>query len=102
MPLYNAKMPPSVLYMITMVCHIPGSLSLDAWLRAANEADWMERRVRTMSRGYVQKTEVMPAAPPHTKRLTELRSAPGDGSKNYSIALVEKQGLKVLHGRISL
>jgi hypothetical protein len=58
--------------------------------------------VRTMSRGYVQKTEVMPAAPPHTKRLTELRSAPGDGSKNYSIALVEKQGLKVLHGRISL
>jgi hypothetical protein len=82
MPLYNASIPPSVLYIVTIVAHIPGSFALCAWPSAANDADWIERRVRTISRGYVQKTEVMPAAPPQTKRLMEFKSAPGDASKN--------------------
>jgi hypothetical protein len=84
MPLYKARMPPSVLYIVIIVSHMPGSFSLDAWLSAANDADWIERRVRTISRGYVKNTDVIPAAPPHTRRRTELRSAPGDVSKNYS------------------
>jgi hypothetical protein len=62
--------------MITMVAHIPGSFVFGAFLRAANDADWMESRVRTMSRGYVKNTEVMPAAPPQIKRRTELISPP--------------------------
>ena len=83
MPLYRAKNPPSVLYMLTMVPHIPGSFWCCLSLKAAKEADWMESRVRTMSRGYVKVTEVMPAIPPHTKRRRAERSAPGVGSANY-------------------
>lgn len=49
MPLYSAARPPSVLYMVTIVVHMPGSsLGLAS---TAKEADWMDRRVRTMSRG---------------------------------------------------
>jgi hypothetical protein len=62
---------------------MPGNFVLGVPPRAANEADWIERRVRTISRGYVKNTEVIPARPPHTSRLAELRSAPGEGSKNY-------------------
>jgi hypothetical protein len=43
----------------------------------------MDSLVRTISRGYVKKTEVMPAAPPQTRRLTEVMSPPGEFSKNY-------------------
>ena len=75
-------MPPSVLYIIAIVAHIPGSFSLAASFRLENEADWIDRRVRTISRGYVTVTEVMPAAPPHIRRLTAERSAPGVGSRN--------------------
>jgi hypothetical protein len=83
-PLYKARIPPSVLYMVTMVAHIPGSLLPVGCLSVTNDADWIESLVRTMSRGYVKNTDVIPAAPPQTRRLTELRSAPGVGSKNYA------------------
>lgn len=86
MPLYRARTPPSVLNIITRVAHMPGSLSLWAWLRAANDADWIERRVRTISKGYVQHTEVIPAAPPQIRRRRELISAPGEGSKNCCVS----------------
>lgn len=66
-----------------MVAHIPGSCFLDASPSAAKDADWIDSRVRTISRGYVRNTDVIPAAPPHIKRLKEPRSAPGEGSKNY-------------------
>jgi hypothetical protein len=82
MPLYKANMPPSVLYIVTKVPHIPGSFVLGDLPKAANDADWMESRVRTMSRGYVKKTEVMPAAPPHIKRRSEFISP--CVSKNYN------------------
>jgi hypothetical protein len=45
-----------------------------------------------MSRGYVKKTEVIPAAPPQTKRLTEFKSAPGDASKNCNDELAACRG----------
>lgn len=34
----------------------------------SNEADCMDRRVRTMSRGYVKVTDVIPAQPPQISR----------------------------------
>lgn len=61
---------------------MPGNLALCVVLRAANDADWMESLVRTISRGYVKNTEVIPAAPPQINRLREERSCPGEGSKN--------------------
>ena len=64
------------------MAHIPGSFSLDASLREEKEADCIDSRVRTMSRGYVKVTEVIPAAPPHMSRLKGERSAPGEGSTN--------------------
>jgi hypothetical protein len=82
-PLYRAGIPPSVLYIVTKVCHIPGSLALCVVLKAAKEADWIDKRVLTMSSGYVKHTEVMPAAPPHIKRRRELKSWPGEASKNF-------------------
>lgn len=48
---------------------------------AAKDADWIDRRVRTMSRGYVTVTEVMPANAPQTRRSTAERGAPGVVSK---------------------
>jgi hypothetical protein len=82
MPLYRARIPPSVLYMVIIVAHMPGNFVLGPWPSAAKEADCMESRVRTMSRGYVKNTDVIPAAPPQIKRRREVRSAPGVGSKN--------------------
>ena len=82
MPLYSAVTPPSVLYIVTNVAHIPGNLCCRSLLRAANDADWMESLVLTMSRGYVKTTDVIPAAPPHINLRRELMSAPGAGSKN--------------------
>jgi len=79
MPLYSAVTPPSVLYIVTMVDHMPGSLV--GFARAAKEADWMDRRVRTISSGYVNVTDVMPAMPPQVKRARGDRSAPGVVSK---------------------
>lgn len=38
-PRYSAENPPSVLYIVTMVAHIPGSLSPAALPNAANDAD---------------------------------------------------------------
>lgn len=89
MPLYKAGIPPSVLYMMVNVSHKPGSLARCAVLRAAKEADWIDNRVLTMSSGYVKQTEVMPAAPPHIRRRKELRSWPGEASKNL-ILLVRR------------
>lgn len=82
MPLYRARKPPSVLYIITIVAHIPGNSFFGAPLRDEKEADCIDKRVRTISRGYVKVTEVMPAAPPQTRRLKGERSAPGEGSTN--------------------
>jgi hypothetical protein len=78
---------------MTNVAHIPGSFFLGAPLSAANEADWIESRVRTMSRGYVKKTDVIPASPPHTRRLAEVKSAPGVASKNCTMT----QSVLVIH-----
>ena len=82
-PLYNARMPPSVLYIIFIVSHMPGNFFLATPPNAAKEADCMESRVRTISRGYVSVTEVMPAAPPHRSLRKGVKSAPGDGSTNF-------------------
>ena len=87
MPLYSAKKPPSVLYIVTMVTHIPGNFFCDASLSAAKDADCMDNRVRTISNGYVKVTDVIPAAPPHTSRLNGDRSAPGEGSTNYMVEI---------------
>src|SRR5271170_6855756 len=76
MPRYKPLMPPSVLYILTPVAHMPGSFP-SAFSRVANEADWIDSLVRMMSRGYVNVTEVIPAQPPHIKRLIGVRSAPG-------------------------
>jgi hypothetical protein len=81
-------MPPSVLYMVFIVAHIPGRCFDDGWLRGAKDADWMDSLVRTMSRGYVKKTEVIPAVPPQIRRLTEVMSPPGVISKNWRTGLV--------------
>ena len=79
-PLYKAANPPSFLYMLNIVAHMPGS-SFGFDPSSANDADWIESRVRTMSRGYVNVTEVMPAIPPQVKRMRGVRSAPGYFSK---------------------
>lgn len=84
-PLYNAATPPSVLYMVIIVVHMPGS-SL-GFARAAKEADWIERRVRTISRGYVNVTEVIPAMPPHVRRAKGDKSASGYVSNMFCIRL---------------
>lgn len=52
---------------------MPGSF-LGLSPSSEKEADWMESRVRTMSRGYVHTTEVMPAAAPHMSRLKGVNS----------------------------
>ena len=62
---------------------MPGSFSPSARLRLEKEADWMERRVRTMSSGYVHVTEVMPARPPQSSRWYASSGAPGSFSKNW-------------------
>jgi hypothetical protein len=61
---------------------MPGSFFLGVPASCTNEADCTDSRVRTMSRGYVKNTDVIPASPPHTRRLAEVSSPPGDGSKN--------------------
>jgi hypothetical protein len=81
-PLYKASIPPSVLYMVTRVTHIPGNFFPVGCWSVANDADWIESLVRTMSRGYVKNTDVIPADPPQTRRLTEVSSPPGVDSKN--------------------
>lgn len=70
--------------MVINVSHIPGNFLLDASPRAAKETDCIDSRVRTISRGYVNVTEVMPAAPPQTSRRMGERSAPGEDSANYT------------------
>lgn len=76
MPRYNADMPPSVLYICIKVVHIPGNLS-GLSPSSAKLADWMDSRVRTISRGYVRNTDVMPAIPPQIRRVKGDKSAPG-------------------------
>lgn len=44
----------------------------------------MDSRVRTMSRGYVHVTDVMPARPPQRRRWYAPRGAPGSLSKNWT------------------
>lgn len=67
--------------MVTIVGHMPGNSPLGLLPRAANDADWIESRVRTMSSGYVKKTEVMPAMPPHSSLSTGWSGDPGEVSK---------------------
>lgn len=69
-----------------MVCHMPGSLP-SGLPRPAKPADWIDNRVRTMSSGYVNVTEVMPAKPPQSNLRTGERSAPGVGSANYALSV---------------
>lgn len=73
-------MPPSVLYIVTSVAHMPGRFRFCVSLKIANEADWMDNLVLTMSRGYVKVTEVMPAAAPQNSLRIGVRSAPGEAS----------------------
>lgn len=47
----------------------------------------MDNRVRTMSRGYVKVTEVMPARPPQRSRWYASNGAPGSFSKNYGVSV---------------
>ena len=93
-PLYKANIPPSVLYIITMVAHMPGSFVF--FSSVAKLADWMDNLVRVMSRGYVKNTDVIPADPPHTNLLREDTSPVGD-SKNC-IAISVTDSLESLHG----
>lgn len=86
MPRYRPRIPPSVLYILIMVCHIPGNFP-SCLANAAKPADCIDNRVRTMSRGYVNVTEVMPAKPPQSNRRTGERSAPGAGSANYGLSV---------------
>ena len=82
-PRYSALMPPSCLYIWISVAHMPGSFfSASAFDRPLKDADWIDKRVRTMSRGYVTVTDVMPAIAPQHKRLNGVRGSPGSGSKN--------------------
>lgn len=91
-PLYSAVNPPSVVYICFIVPHMPGSLRLAtsaasaaelpfSLAKDAKDADWIERRVRTMSSGYVTVTEVMPASAPQHRRERAERLAPGVDSK---------------------
>jgi hypothetical protein len=91
MPLYKPRMPPSVLYILIMVCHIPGNF-LSRFPSPAKLADCIDNRVRTMSSGYVNVTDVIPAKPPHSNLRTGGRSAPGDGSANYGLSVGEGRG----------
>ena len=50
-PLYKARKPPSVLYIVIMVAHMPGSLLLVSSESVAKDADCIDNRVRTISRG---------------------------------------------------
>jgi hypothetical protein len=86
MPLYRPRMPPSVLYILIIVCHIPGNFP-SCLPSAAKPADCIDNRVRTMSSGYVNVTEVMPAKPPQSNLRTGERSAPGVGSANYDLSV---------------
>lgn len=56
-----------------IVPYMPGSLVLAEFsdCNAANFADWIESLVRTMSSGYVQTTDVIPAAAPQNRRAIE-------------------------------
>jgi hypothetical protein len=81
-------MPPSCLYITIIVGHIPGNCPLGLSPNAAKEADCMDNRVRTMSKGYVKKTDVMPAIPPHTSLSTGLKGAPGELSKKCCTSIV--------------
>jgi hypothetical protein len=84
MPRYNAFHPPSFLYMSTISSNMPGNFwcaSLDP--NSLKDADCIDNRVRTISRGYVNVTEVMPAAAPQNSRFSALRGFPGVVSKYF-------------------
>ena len=85
MPLYSAVKPPSVLYITPIVPNMPGSFfsafAAASLLKFANDADWIDSRVRTMSSGYVKVTDVIPAIAPHTNLRSGGRGAPGEVSK---------------------
>lgn len=74
-----------------MVCHIPGNFP-SRFPSAAKPADCIDNRVRTMSSGYVNVTDVIPAKPPHSNLRTGERSAPGDGSANYGLSVGKARG----------
>lgn len=80
MPLYNAMKPPSCRYIRRIVWNIPGSLKFGLAPSSEKEADWIESRVRTISKGYVTVTEVMPASPPQINRRSGVSSTFGEGS----------------------
>lgn len=58
---------------------MPGSLCGFA-PSSAKDADCIESRVLTISKGYVTNTEVTPAKPPQMSRLKEVRPDPGYSS----------------------
>jgi hypothetical protein len=61
---------------------MPGNFSPASRFRLENDADWMDKRVRTMSSGYVHVTEVIPARPPQSSRWYASSGPPGSFSKN--------------------
>lgn len=79
MPRYNAVNPPSFRYICFIVAHIPGIFPASL-LRPLNDAVWIDRRVRTMSSGYVTVTDVMPASAPQHSLSMGVRGAPGECS----------------------
>lgn len=81
MPLYSAFQPPSVLYMVAMSSNMPGSFLPALFPNSLKDADCIESLVRTISSGYVNVTEVIPARPPHNSRCTEFNFSPGVCSK---------------------
>ena len=65
-----------------MVAHMP-EFCLGVFPRSAKDAVWMESLVRTMSSGYVNVTEVMPAKPPHNRRVKGVKESPEYLSKMF-------------------
>jgi hypothetical protein len=65
--------------MVTINANIPGNFGLGPSpdFNSLKDADCMDSRVRTISRGYVKVTEVMPASAPHNNRWYEFKGAPG-------------------------
>jgi len=73
--------------MVFSVGHIPGSFTPFARCSSEKEADCIDSRVRTMSSGYVNVTDVIPATPPQQSLRNGPKSAPGVSSKNCASLL---------------
>ena len=69
---------------------MPGSFCPASFFKLSNDADWIDNRVRTMSKGYVVETEVIPARPPQNNRWYGPRGAPGVSSKNCIVLVKDR------------